>query len=207
MITVHRFTTGPIETNTWLVDNGGNSCMVIDPAFGCEEIVQKIRKEAWSCEAILLTHSHFDHITGVPEIHDSLGPVPVYIHPLEAPYLANAQLNGSAWFGDEFSLDITTGPIEEGRVTINGFSIDVRHVPGHTPGGCAFIIDTCCFCGDSLFAGSIGRSDLPGGNGPELIASIKTKLLTLPDGTAVCPGHGGRTTIGRERKSNPFVGE
>jgi hydroxyacylglutathione hydrolase len=205
MIDVFRFVTGPIETNTWLVCNERHECIVVDPAFGCDEIIGKIKKDGLDCKAIALTHAHFDHISGIPELQESFGPLPVYIHPIEAPFLVNSQLNGSLWFGDEFIYPGPTEPLEEGFRTIGDFSFEVRHVPGHTPGGCALIIETFCLCGDSLFAGSIGRSDLPGGDGPGLINAIKAKLLTLPDATTVCPGHYGRTTVGREKKSNPYL--
>jgi glyoxylase-like metal-dependent hydrolase (beta-lactamase superfamily II) len=88
---------------------------------------------------------------------------------------------------------------------IGGFDLTVFHIPGHTPGGCALLFENNCFSGDVLFAGSIGRSDLPGGNGPALIAGIKKKLFPLPDATIVYPGHGGKTTIAREKRSNPYL--
>jgi hydroxyacylglutathione hydrolase len=205
MIEVFRFVTGPIETNTWLVCNERHRCIVVDPASGCEQMIGKVREEELECQAIILTHTHFDHICGIPEIQEGLGPVPVYVHPVEAPYLVDSRLNASLWFGDEFTYPGPTEPLEEGIRSIGDFSFDVRHIPGHSPGGCALIIESFCLCGDTLFAGSIGRSDFPGGDGPGLIEAIKTKLLTLPDSTTVCPGHYGRTTIGREKKSNPFL--
>lgn len=205
MISITRFITGPIETNTYLVSNDKKKCVIIDPASGCGEILQKIKKEALDTEAIVLTHSHFDHITGIPELTDALGDLPVYVHASEARYLADAELNGSLWFGGRYTFAGGTEELREGRQRIGDFEFDVLLVPGHTPGGCALCIGNNCLCGDSLFAGSIGRSDLPGGDGPLLIVSIKKKLLALPDTTVVWPGHGNRTTIGREKKSNPFL--
>jgi glyoxylase-like metal-dependent hydrolase (beta-lactamase superfamily II) len=205
MIEVFRFITSPIETNTWLVCNDNHDGLIIDPGSGCDEVLDKIKKSGISCGAIILTHSHFDHISGIPELQEALGPLPVYIHPEEASFLGNARLNISHWFGDEFSYNGATEPLAEGPITIDGICGEIRHVPGHSPGSCALIMDSYCLSGDALFAGSIGRHDLPGGNGPQLITSITTKLLTLPDSTTVCPGHGGRTTIGREKKTNPFL--
>ncbi len=95
--------------------------------------------------------------------------------------------------------------VEAYAVLIGSFSLDVLHVPGHTPGGCVLLFGEHCLCGDVLFAGSIGRSDLPGGDGDQLVAGIQQKLMVLPDNTIVYPGHGGRTTIGRERRNNPFL--
>jgi len=205
MVTITKFITGPIETNTYLVSNDKKKCVVVDPASGCGEVLQKIKKESLDVEAIVLTHSHFDHITGIPELLEVLGNLPVYIHPSEARFLADAQLNGALWFGEHYSFPGKTRELDEGKQRIGSFEFDVLLVPGHTPGGCALCIDNSCLCGDALFAGSIGRSDLPGGDGPLLIASIRKKLLKLPDTTVVWPGHGGRTTIGREKKSNPFL--
>ncbi|MBN1130120.1 MAG: MBL fold metallo-hydrolase [Chitinispirillaceae bacterium] len=205
MVDVARYGTGPIETNTWLVCDGDRRCIVIDPASGCGEITGRIRSEGLECEAVVLTHSHFDHITGIPELLEVSPMIPVYINPIEAAYLANSRLNASLWFGDEFVYTGSTEPLAEGRQRIGHFEFDVRHIPGHSPGGMALVIDKWCFCGDALFAGSIGRSDLPGGDGPALIEGIRGKLLTLPEETVVCPGHGGRTTIGREKKNNPYL--
>jgi len=205
MITLTRFITGPIETNTYLVSNDKGKCVVVDPASGCGEILRKIKKEPLDVEAIVLTHAHFDHITGIPELIDAFGDLPVYVHPLEAAFLADARLNGSVWFGESFTCSVKTNELNEGKQRIGSFEFGVLHAPGHTPGGCALVIDENCLCGDALFAGGIGRSDLPGGDGNQLIASIKTKLLPLPDSTVVWPGHGNRTTIGREKKSNPFL--
>jgi hydroxyacylglutathione hydrolase len=205
MISITRFITGPIETNTYLVSNDGKRCVIVDPASGCDELLRKIVVEKLIAEAIVLTHSHFDHITGIPELTDALGDLPVYVHASEARFLADAELNGSLWFGERFTFAGRTKELDEGKQQIGSFVFDVLWVPGHTPGGCALCIGNNCLCGDALFAGSIGRSDLPGGDGPLLIASIKKKLCALPDATVVWPGHGGRTTIGREKKSNPFL--
>jgi hydroxyacylglutathione hydrolase len=205
MVAVTRFITGPIETNTYLVSNDKGKCIIIDPASGCDDILLKIEKEKLTAEAIVLTHSHFDHITGIPELFDALGKLPVYLHPSEETYLADAHLNGSLWFGGAWTFPGAAEELDEGKQNIGSFEFNVLHVPGHTPGGCALCIDGNCLCGDALFAGGIGRSDLPGGDGPLLIESIRKKLLTLPDKTVVWPGHGGRTTIGREKRSNPYL--
>jgi hydroxyacylglutathione hydrolase len=205
MITITRFITGPIETNTYLVGNEKGKCLIVDPASGCEELLRKISNDKMTAEAIVLTHSHFDHITGIPELLDVYENLHVYIHPLEAKFLGSTELNGSLWFGEHFVFPGATVPLNEGKQRIGSFEFDVLHVPGHTPGGCALYTENNCLCGDALFAGSIGRSDLPGGDGELLIESIKTKLFSLPDNTIVWPGHGNRTTIGREKRSNPFL--
>lgn len=205
MITITRFITGPIETNTYLVSNDKGKCVVVDPASGCGGLVQKVRKEKLAVEAIILTHSHFDHITGIPELFDAFGELPVCIHQSEAKFLADTRLNGSLWFGENFAFYGKAGKLDEGKTRIGSFEFHVLHVPGHTPGGCALCIEGNCLSGDSLFAGGIGRSDLPGGDGGLLVESIKKNLLALPENTVVWPGHGGRTTIEREKRQNPFL--
>ncbi len=205
MISVKKFVTGPIETNTYLIRNEKGKGLVIDPSSGCEPLVRIVGEERTMLEAIILTHAHFDHLLGIPELLAAAGALPVYIHQADAPALSDARLNGSEWFGQPVVFAGLVKLIGEGRQRVESFDIRVFHLPGHTPGGCALLLENLCFSGDTLFAGSIGRSDLPGGNGSELIEGIKSKLLTLPDDTIVCPGHGGRTTIGRERRSNPFL--
>jgi len=205
VISVKKFVTGPIETNTYLIWNEKRKGLVIDPSSGCDSLIRLVGKERVGLEAILLTHAHFDHLLGIPEILAAAGSLPVYVHGADAPALSDPQLNGSQWFGHPFTFTGLIKLIEEGMQRIESFDIRVLLVPGHTSGGCALLLENYCFCGDVLFAGSIGRSDLPGGNGSELLEGIIGKLLILPDDIIVCPGHGGRTTIGREKLHNPFL--
>jgi hydroxyacylglutathione hydrolase len=205
-VEVERFVTGPLEVNTYLVSTNG--CAVLfDPSTGCGEVLGAIVKNNQVLEAIVLTHAHFDHITGLPEVLSKYPDVPVYCPEDDIPMLRDENMNGSPFVGMPF---VFTGPVialKEGPVEIGHFSFMVLNIPGHTPGGAALLIDDYCFCGDILFAGSIGRSDFPGGDGDALIKGIHKKLLTLDSSVTVCPGHGGRTTIGRERRVNPFLKE
>jgi glyoxylase-like metal-dependent hydrolase (beta-lactamase superfamily II) len=202
--TVKKFVTGPIETNTYLLSNRENKCVVFDPSHGCGEIIAYIRDEKMTLEAVCLTHGHFDHFLGINEIIEAYPACPVWIHPDDIPLLRNPDYNGSYMLGMHLSH---TGPVRElreGVQRIGSFEFTVFHIPGHSPGGVSYYIGGNCFCGDSLFAGSVGRVDFPGCDGDALLKNISEKLFTLPDETAVCPGHGGRTTIGREKQSNPF---
>ncbi len=205
MISVSKFVTGPLETNTYLIRNESGKGLVVDPSSGCADLLQQVHEEGITLEAIFLTHAHFDHILGIPEILEALGSLPVYVHADDSRALSDAGLNGSEWFGQPFTFIGQSTIITEDLQRIGSFDIRVVPVPGHTRGGCALLIDNYCFSGDVLFAGSVGRSDLPGGNGADLIKGIKSRLLTLPDSTVVCPGHGGRTTIGREKAHNPWL--
>jgi glyoxylase-like metal-dependent hydrolase (beta-lactamase superfamily II) len=211
-ISVRTFITGPLETNTYVISEAP-SCIVVDPSEGCGDPLRMIRGEKMSVVAVLLTHCHFDHVLGIAEILAENPAAGVWAHAAEKPLLTNAEYNGSFLIGRPFVYNGPVSELSEGPSgdTIRDFSFDVLHVPGHSPGGCAFVFKNSgagaahCFSGDALFAGSIGRYDFPLSNGPLLIKSITEKLLALPDDTIVYPGHGGRTTIGREKRMNPFL--
>ncbi|MDG5813910.1 MBL fold metallo-hydrolase [Chitinispirillales bacterium ANBcel5] len=197
--------TGPLQVNSYLLHNSNKQCIIIDPAQGCSEILNFIKSNALSVSAVVLTHGHFDHITGIPEVLERYPDTDIYIHPSDLPMLRNSEFNGSVMLGLSFSYEGPVASIQEGKASLGGFELEFIHLPGHTPGGCAVVIDKVCFSGDVLFAGSVGRSDFPCGDGKLLIEGIKEKLLKLSDDTTVCPGHGGRTTIGREKRQNPFL--
>jgi len=202
-----KFVTGPIETNTYVIerDNGGDGCLIIDPSTGCDELMAYLRERRLCVCAILFTHGHYDHIMGAPEITKVYGDVQIFIHDGDRERLSSPARNGSAFFGMQFTLTGNIYPLVDGVMKIGEFEVNVLHVPGHTQGGCAFLFDDVCFCGDTIFAGSVGRTDFPGGNHEQLIASIREKILTLPPQTVLCTGHGGRTTVDREMKRNPYL--
>jgi glyoxylase-like metal-dependent hydrolase (beta-lactamase superfamily II) len=204
-VNIERIVAGPIDTNAWIVYNDDKKCFIVDPSSGCEEILGFIKEKNLNPESIIITHSHFDHILGIPEIIKCYPDLKLYVHPKEALLLKRSDLNGSYMIGMDFTYDKPVIDLTEGPMTIGSFPLTVLVVPGHSPAGCAVLIDKYCICGDILFAGSIGRSDLPGGNGELLVKGIREKMLVLPDDTVVCSGHGGRTTIGREKKENPFL--
>lgn len=156
--------------------------------------------------AILLTHGHADHIGAVPELRQQLRDVPVMIHPLDAPMLTDASLNLAAMMGEDLDVGAADELLQhQQRLEWGDIVLEVRHIPGHTPGQVVFINpELGVIAGDTLFAGGVGRWDFPGGDGEQLLQAIRLQLFTLPDHTAVHPGHGPSTTVGVERHANPF---
>ncbi|WP_186575792.1 MBL fold metallo-hydrolase [Aquibacillus kalidii] len=197
---------GPLGTNCYLVYQQDDA-VIFDPGGDSEKLISLITELGVIPLSICLTHAHFDHIGAVDEIRDYYN-IPVYVQQSEANWLENAELNGSLIFQmGKISCKPAEYFLEEGVTKIGRFSFEVRHVPGHSPGGVVFIFHENKFVigGDSLFHSGIGRSDLPGGNMEQLLQSIKEKLLTLDDDYVVYPGHGPETTIGNESKNNPFL--
>lgn len=179
--------------------------MIIDPGDEPERILEAVQRLKITVRCIVNTHGHADHIGANRDVKDATG-APVCIHRLDAPLLADPARNLSAWAGDPLA------PVAPGRLLEDGDLVEVGqlrfrvlHTPGHTPGGICLAGEGVVFSGDTLFAGSVGRTDFPGGSHGALIRSIREKLLLLPDDTVVYPGHGPSTTIGEERAGNPFL--
>ena len=202
----------PFDENTYILSRSGESgCLVIDPGFDPGTILSLLDRHGLQLSAILNTHGHADHIAGNAAMKAAFPEAPLIIGRNEASMLGDAQANLSAPFGEPLISPPADRLVDDGeRLELAGLTFEVREIPGHSPGSVVFLCDqfepSFVFGGDVLFSGSIGRADL-GGNGPQLLAGIRAKLLTLPDGTLVLPGHGPMTTIGAERRSNPFVGE
>jgi hydroxyacylglutathione hydrolase len=197
---------GVFAENCYLViDEASAECAVVDPGEEAGLILHKIEQEGVRAAGIWVTHAHLDHVMGVARVRAATG-APVWLHPADRPLYDRVSQQAVA-----FGLRAEQPPPPDsswshGDVTrVGRLTFSVRHVPGHSPGSVALVGEGVVFSGDVLFQGSIGRTDLPGGDFGTLIGSIERELLVLPDATIVYSGHGPETTIGAERRSNPFL--
>lgn len=203
-------------TNCYVIaPEPGGPAVVVDAPPDVEAVVGLLGQHDLFLSALLVTHGHIDHAGGAGGVVHETG-VSAYLHP-DDDFLASDPIRqvrslfgfvppgAEEWAPPERYVDLRHGQ----RLDIAGFSFEVRHTPGHTPGHCVFVVEDegILFSGDQLFAGSIGRTDFPYGSFDDLMASMRTEVMTLPDETRVLPGHGPETTIGRERRVNPFIRE
>jgi glyoxylase-like metal-dependent hydrolase (beta-lactamase superfamily II) len=219
-VLVAGFPAGAFATNCYvLAPAPGQACVVVDPGQDAVEPLERVLAEhGLTPVAVLLTHGHFDHTFSVAPVCDGHD-VPAFIHPDDRAMLADPMKGLSreamAFFGGRLELrePREVRPLDDGgALELAGLTLRVDHTPGHTPGSVVFSTatdegDEVILAGDTLFAGSIGRTDLPGGDTATLLRSVRDKLLTRDDAAHVLPGHGPTTTIGRERASNPFLQE
>lgn len=204
---IHRFPLGPLWTNGYLVWDKQGCAAMVDPGGDPSEVVAFIREQGLSLKKVLLTHGHADHLYGLEEIR-ALASDGVGVHEEDAQSLPDPEQNLSAWMGSGCSCAPAETLFNEGdRFSVGQLLFEVIHTPGHTRGGVCYLVrdgeETILLSGDTLFARSIGRSDLPGGDNAVLLDSIR-KLASLDDSIPVYPGHGPETTIGEERRQNPF---
>jgi len=195
-----------LESNCYILgDEISREAVVIDPGGDGPDILAVIQKENLTLKTIINTHGHFDHVGANRSIKEETG-AQLVIHSLDAPYLKIVSDSASAWgLSAEPSPEPDRTLADGDTVAFGKISFTVIHTPGHTPGGISLFSDGHVFVGDTLFAGSIGRTDFKGGDYDTLINSIRSRLFALPDSTRVMPGHNEETTIGREKRFNPFV--
>lgn len=200
---------GPVQTNVYFVINDETKqCVIVDPADSPERIAGFIEREGLKPEAVLLTHGHYDHIAGVKGVLDKWK-LPVYASEKEEELLQNVDLNHSLMsYGRGITVKADHLLKDGEEFDVAGLHIRCIHTPGHTAGSCCFLIDSmkALISGDTLFEGSIGRTDLPTGSVPDMKRTLTEKIKPLPDELTAYPGHGGITTIGDEKKWNPFLG-
>lgn len=198
---------GAFVENCYLVaDRASGDAVLIDPGEEADRFLARLRTEGWTLRAIWLTHAHLDHVAGVAGVRDAVPGVPVWLHPADRRLYDRAPDQARA-----FGLTLHPQPtpdhefVEGVPARIGPFAFDVLHTPGHSPGSVCLAGHGMAFVGDVLFAGSVGRTDLPGGDAAALLASIHRKLFALPDPTVIYAGHGPATTIGEEKRTNPFA--
>jgi glyoxylase-like metal-dependent hydrolase (beta-lactamase superfamily II) len=207
---VRMFTVGPVAENSYIFRrDGSDRALIIDPGEEPEKLLGAIEELGVALDGILLTHTHFDHVGAVAPVAKATG-AEVWVPQIEKPVLADI-MSFVPWpgFGPYESWDAEHTVSGGEKLELAGFEIDVIFTPGHSPGHVTYSIadEEAVFSGDVLFQGSVGRTDLPGGDWPTLLESIRGLVDSLPEETRVYPGHMGLTTLGAERASNPFLAE
>ena len=210
---INCYVVGMVHTNCYIVINEETQeCFVVDPGASGKQLAEKIRQDGLTPVGVLLTHGHFDHVKGAKELADELG-VKIYAHEAEADTLHDPQKNVSCMVGPDESYDADEFLKDNQVIHLAGFEIKVIFTPGHTAGGCCYYVaeESVIFSGDTLFAGTVGRTDLPGGSMSQIVRSVQEKLMTLNEAgnletdIMVYPGHNDPTTIETERMENPYL--
>ena len=199
---------GPLQCNCYIVgDPETKQAIVIDPGDDADALVASLNARGLQVTAIVATHAHFDHVLAAERLRELTG-APFYLHDADRPLLDWLQESGRYFLGLELGpppeVDSSAG--EGDRLVAGAVELEVLHTPGHSPGSISLIAPGVVFSGDTLFAGSVGRTDLPGGDTDALVKAVKAKLFPLGEEIHVLPGHGPATTLGREMRTNPFVG-
>ena len=207
-LSVEMIVTGPFAENCYLLrEEASGRGIVVDPGDEADRILSEINSFDLTAEKIVNTHAHIDHVGAVAALKRALS-IPFWLHPAEGPILAGLNWSAQMFGLPEKEEPTVDSPLADGqRIAVGDLMAEVIETPGHSPGGCClhFADQGIIVVGDTLFRQSIGRTDLPGGDMPTLLQSIRQRLFTLPDETVVYPGHGPATTIGEEKATNPFV--
>jgi glyoxylase-like metal-dependent hydrolase (beta-lactamase superfamily II) len=208
MVVFDHLVVGPLQCNCYIVgDPETREAIVIDPGDDADKLATSLAEKDLTVTAIVATHAHFDHIVAAERLRVLTG-APFYLHAEDKPLLSWMQESGRLFLGRDLPPppEVDTEAREGDRLIAGAVGLEVIHTPGHSPGSISLIGDGAVFSGDTLFAGSIGRTDLPGGDTQALLDAVKDKLFRLDDELPVYPGHGPATTLGHERETNPFVG-
>lgn len=203
---IEKVTVSPLLENCYIVgDEATMTGIIIDPGDEAERILRKVNALGLTIDKIVNTHAHVDHVCAVQDVKEALG-AKFYLHPAERIHLPRLPQSAAA-FGIKNARipDVDVELNDGGVIAVGNQQLQVIHTPGHTPGHCILVLEQDVFCGDLIFAGSIGRTDLPGGDYPTILASLESAILTLPDDARLHPGHGPSTTVAIEKQYNPFL--
>ncbi len=203
MMDYRCFPVGELQANCWLVWDETRQAVLIDPGDEASRLLRALQEEQLTLTAIFLTHAHFDHMMAAPALQEATG-APLYVHKADAPALTDGSLSLADWVGRPCRLYADHVLSEGDTVTVGHTAFTVYHTPGHTPGSCCYATETALFTGDTLFAGSVGRTDFPGGSFVTLRESLR-RLAQLPETLSVLPGHNEPTTLERELAVNPYL--
>ena len=197
---------GPLEMNAYLLAAPAvGEAFLVDPGDEPERLLAAVEASGCTLRALLCTHAHFDHVGAAAAVQERWD-LPLLCHPDDTPLVAHMPRIQESYGFPASAVPHVEAALRDGQqLTLGGTTLTVRHVPGHSPGHVMFAWDGAALVGDCIFAGSVGRTDLPGGSFPQLETSIRRHIYTLPDATRLYPGHGPATTVGRERTGNPFV--
>lgn len=203
---IKTLTVGPLQVNCYLIGCAETKkALIIDPGDEGQRILDALQKEGWQLQMVVNTHGHFDHVGANSLVLEQTG-VELCMHRDDLPLLKVAARQAAS-----YGLPAVESPLPQrflsngDLIEVGNLSFEVIHTPGHSPGGICLYGEGHLFSGDTLFAGSIGRTDLPGGDSKQLLQHVRSQLLVLPDATVVHPGHGPESSIGREKSSNPFL--
>lgn len=209
MMKIMYMVLGPFMTNTYILYNEETmEGLVVDPSFSPQQYIKAIEEKKIHLTSIFLTHAHVDHMAGMNELRKAFPEARMYMDKRDRPFLRDPEKNLSYMFPTPTLVDDADVWVKDGdEIETSGYTFQVIDTSGHTPGGISFYLkkEGIVFTGDSLFQGSIGRTDFPGGSMKELTGSIRKNLFALPDSTVVLSGHGEQTTIGQEKRTNPFL--